>query len=54
MNYFVKRVIILQSSYMKLKHGFLPKIAGLDFPDPSNSWLVKLVEPNAFWWNPSR
>ena len=54
MDYFVKQVIILRSSYMKLKHGYLPKIAGLDFPDPSNSWLVKLVELNAFWWNPSR
>ena len=51
MDYFVNQVIILRSSYMKLKHGFLPKIAGLDFPDLSNSWLVKLVELNVFWWN---
>ena len=35
----------------EIKHGFLPKIAGLDFPDLSNSWLVKLVELNVFWWN---
>ena len=40
MDRFVKEVIILRSSYIILKQGFLPKSTGLDFPDPPNSCML--------------